>query len=134
MNHKQQQIYYCNARDVRLLAARRFGKTDGAIGPRIYNVSRALPQATCGWLGSSRKQLYTRTVPGTIAAIERFFGLKEGVHFGGGRPPSFVKRPITKPKTWDNVIWFANGTIWQLISLAVIGSANSLSLSVLVAD
>lgn len=73
MNHKQQQIFYANARDVRLLAARRFGKTDGSIGPRIYSVSMSMPRGTNLWLGNSRKQLYTRTVPGTIAAIERFF-------------------------------------------------------------
>lgn len=134
MNHKQQQIFYANARDVRLLAARRFGKTDGSIGPRIYTVSMSMPRGTNLWLGNSRKQLYTRTVPGTIAAIERFFGLREGEHFGWGRPPRWVPKPILQPKTWDNVIWFANGSIWQLISLAVSGSANSITANSIVAD
>lgn len=134
MNHKQQQIFYANAKDVRLLAARRFGKTDGSIGPRIYSVSMSMPRGTNLWLGNSRKQLYTRTVPGTIAAIERFFGLREGTHFGWGRPPKWVPKPILQPKTWDNVIWFANGSIWQLISLAVSGSANSITANSIVAD
>ncbi len=134
MNKMQQRIFYSNARDVRLLASRRFGKTDGSIGPRIYSVSHALPQSTNIWLGSSRKQLYTRTVPGTIAAIERFYNLKEGTHFGWGKPPSWVRQPILKPKSWENVVWFANGAIWQLISLAVTGSANSLSVTSIVAD
>ncbi len=134
MNRMQQQIYYSCARDVRLVGARRFGKTDGCIGPRIYSVSRALPQSTNIWLGNSRKQLYSRTVPGTIAAIERFYGLREGTHFGWGRPPSWVRQPILKPKSWDNVVWFANGAIWQLISLAVVGSANSLSVTSIIAD
>lgn len=134
MNAMQQRIYYSSARDVRLLASRRFGKTDGSIGPRIYRVSMAMPRATNIWLGNSRKQLYTRTVPGTIAAIERFFGLREGTHFGWGRPPKWVPRPIVMPKTWDNVVWFANGTIWQLVSLAVTGSANSITANSIVAD
>lgn len=134
MNKMQQRIYYSKARDVRLVGSRRFGKTDGCIGPRIYSVSHALPQSTNIWLGNSRKQLYSRTVPGTIAAIERFYGLREGTHFGWGRPPSWVRQPIIKPKSWDNVVWFANGAIWQLVSLAVVGSANSLSVTSIIAD
>lgn len=134
MNMKQYIIYLMNVRDGRLLGSRRFGKTDGSIGPRIYRVSMSMARATNIWLGNSRKQLYTRTVPGTIAAIERFFGLREGVHFGWGKPPRWVPTPIIKPKTWENCIWFANGTIWQLISLAVTGSANSLTANSIVAD
>ncbi len=134
MNHKQYLMYIMNVRDGRLLGSRRFGKTDGSIGPRIYRVSMSMPRATNIWLGNSRKQLYTRTVPGTIAAIERFFGLREGIHFGWGKPPRWVPAPVIKPKTWDNVIWFANGTIWQLISLAVTGSANSITANSIVGD
>lgn len=134
MNPMQQRIYRVGARDLRVLGSRRFGKTDGVIGPRIYRVSMSMPGATNLWLGNSRKQLYTRTVPGTIAAIERFFGLKEGVHFGWGRPPRFAQEPIVRPKTYDNVIWFANGTIWQLISLAVVGSANSITCNSIIGD
>ena len=75
----------------RLLGSRRFGKTDGSIGPRIYRVSQSMPRATNIWLGNSRKQLYTRTVPGTIAAIERFFGIRESVHFGWGKPDPYKR-------------------------------------------
>lgn len=134
MNMKQYIMYLVNARDARLLGSRRFGKTDGSIGPRIYRTSMSMARATNIWLGNSRKQLYTRTVPGTISAIERFFGLRESVHFGWGKPPRWVHDPIIKPKTWDNCIWFANGTIWQLISLAVTGSANSITANAIVAD
>ncbi len=130
----QQRIYYSGARDIRLLASRRFGKTDGCIAPRIKNVSSALPRSTNIWLGNSRKQLYTRTVPGTIAAIERFFGYREGVHFGWGRIPAKYPKPIIEPRTWDNIIWFANGTIWQLVSMAVQGAANGLSVTSIVGD
>lgn len=134
MNRMQQCIYYSGARDIRLLASRRFGKTDGCIAPRIKNVSSSLPRSTNIWLGNSRKQLYTRTVPGTIAAIERFFGFREGVHFGWGRIPAKYPKPIIEPRTWDNIIWFANGTIWQLVSMAVQGAANGLSVTSIVGD
>lgn len=134
MNRMQQCIYYSGARDIRLLASRRFGKTDGCLAPRIKNVSSALPRSTNIWLGNSRKQLYTRTVPGTIAAIERFFGYREGIHFGWGRIPAKYPRPIIEPRSWDNIIWFANGTIWQLVSMAVQGAANGLSVTSIVGD
>lgn len=134
MNRMQQRIHYAGARDVRLTASRRFGKTDGCIGPRMYEVTLSMPRSTNIILCTSRKQGYTRTVPGMIAAIERFFRVKEGIHFGWGRPPKGIPAPILKPKTYDNVLWFANGTIWQVISLAVPGSANGLSVTSIIAD
>lgn len=134
LNRMQQRIYYASARDVRLLAARRFGKTDGSIAPRIYLVSMSMARGTNLWLGNSRKQLYSRTVPGTISALERLYHLVEGVHFGWGKPPKGVPAPVIKPKSWENVIWFANGTIWQMISLAVTGSANSLTVNSIIGD
>lgn len=134
MNHKQWVIYLCNVRDGRLLGSRRFGKTDGTIGPRVYRVSMSMPRGTFIWLGNSRKQLYTRTVPGTLAALERMYNLKSGVDFGFGKPPKFVTKPILSPKSWDNVLWFANGSYWSLISMAVIGSANSLTSNSIVGD
>ena len=80
LNPVQQRIFYAGARDVRVVAARRFGKTDGVLGPRRWAVAQSLPQGAGGFLGTSRKQLFSRTVPGMIAAIERFYGMKEGVH------------------------------------------------------
>lgn len=134
MNRMQQIIHYSGARDVRLLASRRFGKTDGCIAPRVKSVSSSLPRSTNIWLGNSRKQLYTRTVPGTIAAIERFYKFREGVHFGWGRMPSKYPKPIIEPRSWDNVIWFANGAIWQLVSMAVQGAANGMSVTSIIGD
>ena len=99
MNRVQQRIFLAGAKDVRLLAARRFGKTDGGIGPRIWSTCETMPQCTGAFLGSSRKQLYARTIPGVIAAIERFYKLCEGTHFGWGRPPKNVPKPIIRPKS-----------------------------------
>lgn len=134
MNRVQQHIFYAGAKDKRVLAARRFGKTDGVIGPQCVAVSESMPCGAGAWLGSSRKQLLVRTVPATIAAITRFFGLVEGVHFGYGQPPKDVPTCLIKPKTYDNVLWMANGWLWHLISLSVFGSANSLTLNSLIAD
>jgi hypothetical protein len=136
MNALQQQIYYSGAKDVRLLAARRFGKTDGSIGPQVGRVVQSMPRGAGIWLGNSNKQLLTRTVPGTIAAIERFWGWKEGVHFWWGRPPKKLKidEPIIKPKDWSRCISFYNGFVWYLVSLEVRGSANSLTVNYIIGD
>ena len=128
MNRVQQRIFYAGARDLRVVAARRFGKTDGVLGPRIWAVAQSLPQGAGAFLGASRKQLYARTVPGVIAALERFYGFKEGVHFGWGKPPKGTSPCIIRPKNYENAMWFANGHILHLLSLSVLGSANGMTL------
>ena len=109
MNRIQQRMFYAAARDVRLLAARRFGKTDGGIGPRLWAVAQSMPSGAGAFLGASRKQLYARTIPASLSAIERFYHLREGVHYGFGRPPKDVPKCIIRPKSYENCLWFANG-------------------------
>ena len=134
LNPIQQRMFMAQPRHVRLLAARRFGKTDGGIGPRLWAVCESMPQGTGAFLGSSRKQLYARTIPGVIAAMERFYGFKEGVHFGWGKPPKSVPRSIIRPKSYDNYLWFANGALTAAASLATIGSVNGMTLNFIIAD
>lgn len=133
MNPVQQRISYMMGRDMRLLAARRLGKTD-TVGYIINAYAQSMPRGVGGWVAANRRQLYARTIPGSIAAMNRFFNYTEGVHFGFGRPPKGVPRPVTPPKSWDNVFWFANGWIFHLVSMATAGSANGLSLCSLVLD
>lgn len=134
MNRVQQRIFYAMARDLRCMAARRFGKTDGVLGPRIWATAESMPQGAGAFLGSSRKQLYSRTVPGVIAALERFYGFKEGIHFGWGRPPKGTPTCIIRPKSYDNCMWFANGHLLHALSLSVFGSANGMTLCEIIAD
>lgn len=128
MNRVQQRIFYAGARDLRVVAARRFGKTDGVMGPRIWTVADSLPQGAGGFLGNSRKQLFHRTIPGVIAAMERFYGFKEGFHFGWGKPPKGTPPCIIRPKNYENAMWFANGHLMHTLSLATMGSANGMTL------
>ena len=134
MNRVQQRIFYAGARDLRVLAARRFGKTDGVLGPRLWAVAQTLPQGAGAFLGASRKQLYSRTIPGVIAALERFYGFKEGVHFGWGKPPKGTPPCIIRPKSYENAMWFANGHLTHALSLATLGSANGMTLCYVDAD
>lgn len=133
MNPMQQQLHYTAARDVRLVAPRRSGKSV-SMADRMAMVVHSLPRGHVGWGGSSIKQLYTRTVPGTLAALRLFFGLEQGKHFGWGRPPSWVPPSIIEPKTYENNIWFYNGCRCTVISAAVVGSANGLTLDALNLD
>ena len=128
MNRVQQRIFYAGARDLRVVAARRFGKTDGVLGPRRWAVAYTLPQGAGGFLGASRKQLFSRTIPGIIAAMERFYGFKEGIHFGWGKPPKGTPTCIIRPKSYENAMWFANGHLMHALSLATLGSANGMTL------
>ena len=134
LNKVQQRIYYSMARHVRLVAARRFGKTDGGIGPRTWAVNESMPQGMGVFLGSSRKQLYSRTIPGVIAAMERFYKFQEGVHFGWGKPPKGTPACIIRPKNYENYMWFANGALMASASLAVLGSVNGMTLNYIIAD
>lgn len=133
MHRGQRKLYYSRARDQRAICGRRWGKTQ-YLGAYLWEVASSMARGMGAICGASRKQLMTRTIPGMIYALESFYGFKEGVHFGWGRPPSWVPEPILKPHTYDNMLWFANGWLYYAASLAVFGSVNSLTLNNLVID
>lgn len=130
----QQQSLYMQPKDERVIAARRVGKTDGLVAPYVWAASNSMPGMLGAWVAVSRQQGFGKTIPGTMAALERMFGFTIGVHIGWGRPPKHCRKSIFKPKNYDNYIWFANGAGWVLISLSQTASANSYTFSALVGD
>lgn len=134
LNKFQQQSLFMGAKDERDIAARRTGKTDGLVAPYVWAASNSMPGMLGAWLAVSRQQGYSKTIPATMAAMERMFGFTIGVHMGWGRPPGHVRPSIFKPKNYDNIIWFANGAQWAMISLAQTASANSYTFSAAVGD
>lgn len=134
LNRFQQQSLYMSARDERDIAARRTGKTDGLVAPYVWMASHSMPGMLGAWTAVSRQQGFGKTIPGTMSALERMFGFKVGIHMGWGRPPKHAREAIFKPKNYDNVIWFANGAQWVLISLSQTASANSYTFSAMVGD
>lgn len=130
----QQESLYMAAKDERVIAARRVGKTDGLVAPYVWMASQSMPGMLGAWVAVSRQQGFGKTIPSTMAAMERMFGFVQGVHFGWGRPPKHAKPSIFKPKNYDNYIWFANGAGWVLISLSQTASANSYTFSAMVGD
>lgn len=134
LNKFQQQSLYMAAKDERVIAARRLGKTDGLVAPYVWMASNSMPGMLGAWVAVSRQQGFGKTIPGTMSAMERMFGFVQGVHFGWGRPPKHCQESIFKPKSYDNIIWFANGAQWVLISLSQTASANSYTFSAMVGD
>lgn len=130
----QQQSLYMGARDERDIAARRTGKTDGLVAPYVWMTSNSMPGMLGAWVAVSRQQGFSKTIPGTMAAMERMFGFQIGIHMGWGRPPKHVRPSIFKPKSYENIIWFANGAQWALISLSQTASGNSFTFSACVGD
>ena len=124
MNRPQRMNHIIQAHDVRGVASRRVGKTE-SIGDRVFQVGRSMPQGLGAWGGISRAQLYCKLIPGALTAMSRFYGLTEGTHYGAGKPPSWVPKPIANMRNYSDSIWFANGFIWQMISMAQVASANS---------
>ena len=134
LNKFQQKSLIMGAKDERIIAARRTGKTDGLVAPYVWTASNSMPGMLGAWVAVSRQQGFSKTIPGTLAALERMFGFVLGIHVGWGRPPKHAKESIFKPKNYDNVIWFANGSLWVLISLSQTASANSYTFSAMVGD
>ena len=63
-------------------------------------------------------------------------GFKEGIHYFRGHAPKKAnfKEPYVRPQRWDNVLHFYNGFVLVLVSTAVTGSANGMSVFMVVAD
>lgn len=124
MNRPQRMAHIIGAHDERGVASRRVGKSEH-LGDRVFQLVKSLPGGKSAFGGISRAQVMMKTWPSAKTAMSRFYGLKEGVHFGGGTPPNWVPKPINDPDKKADSIWFANGHIQQMISAAQMGSGNS---------
>lgn len=119
-----------------IIAARRFGKSDGVLGPDTVRDIQYMPRSSGAFYQANFKQLLGRTLPATLDFFNRL-GLKKDVHFFVGRKaPKWMNfaEPLTKPIDWEHVIHFYNGSIIHLLSQDVKFSANSLTLDWLKAD
>ena len=87
MNPAQLLAYNFNARQMFVQAGRATGKTDFIITPRLIRITESLPRGVSAFLGCSLRQLFTKTLPTTISAIERTTPYREGVHFFRAQPP-----------------------------------------------
>ena len=131
LNQGQRYIYELLPRLLTLVAARRFGKTDGIQGPYLSRLVSYFPRGKGAIYCATLKQGLTRTVPGTIAAIERITKWKNVVHFFVGRrapKECGFDDPFVKPLNWEHCIHWYNGHVTHLLSQDIKFSANSLTL------
>ena len=136
MNPAQLLAYNFNARQMFVQAGRATGKTDFIITPRLVRITESMPRGVSVFLGNSIKQLFSKTLPTTICAIERTTPYREGVHFFRGQPPTKLnfEKPLVMPREFSNVMWWYNGHIWHSISMEIKASANSFNLCACVGD
>ncbi|MCT4636236.1 MAG: hypothetical protein N4A72_00875 [Bacteroidales bacterium] len=129
-NEAQQNIMYTGAHTTVVVGGRRFGKTHGVRAPWLQRNFQYMPRSAGGIVGTSLQQIKTRTLPGTLQALEQF-GFKRDVHYYvGHKPPRSAgfQKPHIKPISYDNVLSWYNGSIWYMISQDIKGSSNSLTL------
>ena len=133
-NMPQLLAQWIGARTTVIVAGRRTGKTDSIAAPYVYKMMERMQGSTGGIVVPTFKHGLTNTIPGLLAAWERW-GLKKGIHYVVGRqPPKYFLRPITEPKCWENVISFFNGSVAVILSQDRPGAANSLTLSWILVD
>lgn len=130
----QKKVRNFGSRSTKVLAGRGTGKSV-FLSFNMADVTIGLPRMMGGFCGASAKQNYTRTMP-NVLKIMNLLGFTEGVYYFLGRPPAKLRwpTPLAKPRVWENCVSFANGFVWQMISLAVKGSANGLNLAALMGD
>lgn len=132
LNRWQKEVRNFGSRTTFVRAGRGTGKTS-YIGVHMVDVTIGLPRQMGGFVGASAKQLYTRTMPNALKVVNTL-GF-ENFYFLGQAPPKLRwDYPLAKPRSWENIVHFANGFCWQMISLCVKGSANGLNLAALIGD
>lgn len=117
-----------------IVAGRRTGKTDSIGAPFVLRNMQRMPGSTGAIVVPTFKHGLTNTLPGLLAAWERW-GYKRGIHYDiGRRPPKSFGKPITEPADWEHVISFYTGSVAILVSQDRPGSSNSLTLSWILVD
>jgi len=92
----------------------------------IHQIVSTMPRSCWVIVGSTYKQVLTRTLPSTVAGLERLgYRLNRDFYIGRKPPPSLNwDRPFEGPLSYDHFIIFKNGTGFHLVSLDAGGSAS----------
>lgn len=103
------------------------GKTT-IFGKRIRDLTNAMPRASFAMVGETYMQMLARTLPSAIEGLE-MFGFYQDVDYVIGRngKKHGFEMPFQPPSQWNNIIHFANGAIFQLVSLDNANSGRGLN-------
>lgn len=133
-NDVQRRVQLIGARTTVIVAGRRTGKTDSIASPFLLRNFQRMPGSGNGIVVPTFKHGLTNTIPGMLAAWERW-GYREGIHWVIGRQaPKHFKKPIIDPKENEHLLRFVNGSFAYILSQDRSYSANSLTLSSLLVD
>ena len=117
-----------------IVAGRRTGKTDGISAPFVLRNMQRMAGSTGAIVVPTFKHGLTNTLPGLLAAWERW-GYRRGIHYEVGRkPPKSFGNPIIEPADYEHILSFYNGSIAVIISQDRPGASNSLTLSWVLID
>ena len=145
MNDKTKKVYFnpgqrellaIGANSETIIASRRWGKSDGTIGPRILRNIQHMPRSAGSFYAATFQQALSRTLPASIVALKRMKYYNERHYFIGRKAPKALgfKMPHIEPQSWDHVMHWYNGSIIHILSQDVKFSTNSLTLDYLIAD
>jgi hypothetical protein len=133
LNEPQAKMLLVNANKNYAVWARGTGKTTGVLGPKSIDLVHKMPQAKGGFIGKDYEQILDRTLP-EIVAHWVGMGYQENHHWRIGKPLGDWERAIVPPLKWEHCVSWYNGTAIPLLSLAVEGVANGLSLQWVMGD
>ena len=115
--------------------SRATGKTHSA-GDHMDNVVHEMPRSANNFIVPSYKKFLKEMLPSLRKSLEAL-GYYEGLHyFIGKRPPRnwHWPQPYMMPSDFTNIIYWYNGTIYQLVSQDVNGSGRGLSVDTEIKD
>lgn len=135
-NAAQQRVMFRGCNTTVVVAGRRLGKSHGIVAPFILRNVQRMPGGNHGIICGTFQQALTRTLPGTLAALDSW-GYKRNVHYYiGVRPPKSANfpKPKTEPASYDHIMSWYTGSINSIISQDVPGSSNSQTFDSLAMD
>ncbi len=135
-NPGQRELLAIGANTETIIAARRFGKSDGIIAPRLLRDAQLMPRSAGAIYAATFQQALSRTLPAAVAALKRMGYINERHFFIGRKAPKSLdfQIPHIEPHSWDHVMHWYNGSIFHILSQDVKFSANSLTLDHLKVD
>jgi hypothetical protein len=119
-----------------IIAARRFGKSDGIVAPRMLRNIQHMPRSAGAFYAATFQQALTRTLPAAVFALSRWQYINGKHYFIGRKAPERMgfKVPFIEPQNWEHAIHWYNGSVTHILSQDVKFSANSLTLDYLIID
>lgn len=135
LNLPQLLLTHATQRTKVVEAGRGMGKST-AIAWEIKQVVRQMPRCTGIIVGETYQQLLTRTLPSTIAGLEKLGIYKDLHYFVGRRAERKWKWPeaYEPPLKYDHAIHFITGATFHLVSQDRVGDGRGINSSYVMGD